>query len=68
LRERNGLAKIGLRQFCLTLFKSQFATYPQNLGLVNEFLGIRPKRLFDRFKRLADCALPPERTRQLGYR
>jgi hypothetical protein len=64
LRERNRLAKIGLGQFCLTLFQPQFATYSKNLGLVNEFLWIRSKLLFDRFQRLDGGALPS----QLGRR
>jgi hypothetical protein len=66
LRERNCLAEIGFGQFCLTLFQPQFATDPQNLGLVNEFLGIRPKRPLDRFKRFGGGALPPQCGRQDG--
>jgi hypothetical protein len=64
LGERDRFTEVGLGQFALSSLEPQFAARSERPRPVCEFIGIRLKRLFDRFKRFDDGAFTFLRLRQ----
>src|SRR5689334_8770857 len=56
LRERNSFVEVGLGQFAVSLFQSEFAAKPKRLWLGYDCAGIRPERFFDRLERARNGA------------
>ncbi len=57
LRERDRLAKVSLREFCLSLLSVAVRRVSEESRADSkQFVGIRLQRLFDRFKRIVDGA------------